>query len=133
MSYDSNITTSNTYACSSQQIDFIFCTANILPHCQCAGALPFGTGYHSDHRALFITINFEDFFNTKLGAIDTIAARKLIQASPKERKKNHGISRHTISESEFIRTTKKSHGNPIIRMELRTLDRIRKMRPTINK
>jgi hypothetical protein len=82
-----NIENLNTYARGSQQIDFIFCTENILPHCQRAGALPFGTGYHSDHKALFITINFEDFFNTKLGAIDTIAARKLIQASPKERQK----------------------------------------------
>jgi hypothetical protein len=35
---------------------------------------------------MFIGINFEEYFNAKIGAIETITARKIIQPSPKERR-----------------------------------------------
>jgi hypothetical protein len=51
-----------------------------------AGLLPFGTGYHSNHLAIFVVINIDNILNTKIGAIQSITAWKLIQASQKERK-----------------------------------------------
>jgi hypothetical protein len=48
--------------------------------------LPFGVGYHSDHRALFIKINLEKILSISVRPINTITARKLTQASPRERK-----------------------------------------------
>jgi hypothetical protein len=41
----------------------------------------------SDHRALFVKMNFEKLFSTNVQSIDSIDARKLTQATPKERKK----------------------------------------------
>jgi ABC-type uncharacterized transport system fused permease/ATPase subunit len=51
-----------------------------------AGLLPFGTGYHSNHPAIFVVVNIDSILNTKIGAIQSITARKLIQASRKEQK-----------------------------------------------
>jgi exonuclease III len=75
-----------TYARGSKQIDYILGTAKVRSHCTRAGLLPFGTGYHSDHRAVFIVVNITAILKTLVNSIDTITARKLIQASPKERK-----------------------------------------------
>jgi hypothetical protein len=76
----------NTYARGKRQIDYILGTAKVRDQCTRSGLLPFGTGYHSDHRALFVVINIEGILGTKIGSINTIMARKLLQASPKERK-----------------------------------------------
>jgi hypothetical protein len=48
--------------------------------------LPFGVGYQSDHRALFIKVNLGKILQTLVTQIDTITARKLNQETPKERK-----------------------------------------------
>jgi hypothetical protein len=76
----------NTHARGSKQIDFIFGSPKIRQHCTRAGILPFGYGYQSDHRALFIKIQIGDILSTSVSPIDSITARKLIQATPKERK-----------------------------------------------
>jgi hypothetical protein len=82
-----NTTEPNTHARGSKWIDYIFETARVRDNCQTAGILPFGTGYQSDHRALFATINIEDILTTKVKAINSITARNLQQATPKEREK----------------------------------------------
>jgi hypothetical protein len=57
----------------------------VAKHCTKTGILPFGIGYHSDHRAVFVWIKFQNILSTTVNTIDTIMARKLIQATPKER------------------------------------------------
>jgi hypothetical protein len=47
--------------------------------------LPFGVGYQSDHRALFIKVDLQKILQTTVTQLDTINARKLTQATPKER------------------------------------------------
>jgi hypothetical protein len=59
----------------------------VRDNCRTAGILPFGIGYQSDHRALFASIDIENILTTKVQAIDSITARKLQQATPKEREK----------------------------------------------
>jgi hypothetical protein len=76
----------NTHARGSTQIDYILGTRGVSKVCSRAGILPFGSGYMSDHRALFVKINFEKLFSTNVQSIDSTAARKLTQATPKERK-----------------------------------------------
>jgi hypothetical protein len=49
----------NTHSRGTKQIDYIFGSAGVLWHCNRAGILPFGSGYQSDHRALFIRIRIE--------------------------------------------------------------------------
>jgi hypothetical protein len=48
--------------------------------------LPFGTGYSSDHRQLFIQVNIAGILNTKINPLESIANRKIQNATPKERK-----------------------------------------------
>jgi hypothetical protein len=47
--------------------------------------LPFGVGYQSDHQALFIKVDLSSILQTSVQPIDSITARKLTQATPKER------------------------------------------------
>jgi hypothetical protein len=75
----------NTYTRGSRQIDYILGTATIRDQCMQAGLLLFGTGYHSDLRAIFVVINIDNILNTKIGAIQSITARKLIQAFKPQR------------------------------------------------
>jgi hypothetical protein len=72
------------YARGTRQIDYILGTAKVQDQCTRSGLLPFGSGYHSDHRAMFVVLNIESILGTKIGSINMIMARKLIQASPKE-------------------------------------------------
>jgi hypothetical protein len=48
--------------------------------------LPFGTGYPSDHRQLFIQVNIASILNTKINPLESGANRKIQNATPKERK-----------------------------------------------
>jgi hypothetical protein len=80
-----NATEPNTHVRGSKRIDYIFGTQKIRDNCEKAGILPFGVGYQSDHRAIFIEINIKQILNTQVQAIDTITARKLQRATPKER------------------------------------------------
>jgi hypothetical protein len=75
----------NTHIRGSHRIDYIFGTTRVRDNCFKAGILPFGTGYQSDHRAIFVTINMENILSSKITATDTITARKLQQATPRER------------------------------------------------
>jgi hypothetical protein len=75
----------NTHIRGSKRIDYIFGTHRVTRNCNRAGILTFGIGYHSDHRALFIDIAIENILSTKVSTIDSITARKLIQATPRER------------------------------------------------
>jgi hypothetical protein len=76
----------NTYARGNKPIDYILGTANVREQCTRAGILPFGTGYHSDHRAIFIRVNIKNIPQTTIRSIDTITAQKMLQASLRERK-----------------------------------------------
>jgi hypothetical protein len=51
----------NTHIQGSQRIDYIFGTPKIREHCTAAGILPFGIGYHSDHRPVFVAIKMEKY------------------------------------------------------------------------
>jgi hypothetical protein len=75
----------NTHIRGSQPIDYIFGTAKVRENSVEAGILPFGMGYHSDHRAIFVSIQMEKILTTKVQSSDSITARKLQQATPKER------------------------------------------------
>jgi hypothetical protein len=75
----------NTHVRGSKRIDYIFGTNKIRDNCIKVGILPFGTGYQSDHRAIFAAINIEKILASNVQAIDSITARKLQQATPKER------------------------------------------------
>jgi hypothetical protein len=81
-----NATEPNTHVQGSKRIDYIFGTQKIQDNCEKAGILPFGIGYQSDHRAIFIAIkNIKQILSTQVQAIDMITARKLQRAMPKER------------------------------------------------
>jgi hypothetical protein len=69
----------------SSRIDYIFGSKNIRKHCKRSGILPFGIGYSSNHRAIFAEIDIESVLATKVQSIDSTSARKLHQATPKER------------------------------------------------
>ena len=60
---DENDTTiePNTYSRGSRRIDFILCSRVLLTFISSAGILPFGTIAFSDHRGVFIDINFRQF------------------------------------------------------------------------
>jgi hypothetical protein len=77
--------TVNTYARGSKRINYILGTKKVQEHCTRSGMLPFGVGYQSDHCALFIKVNLQKILQTSVTQIDTITARKLTQATPKER------------------------------------------------
>jgi hypothetical protein len=75
----------NTHSRGSTRIDYIFGTRKISDHCKKAGILPFNMGYMSDHRAIFVEIDIEAVLSTNVKASESITARKLQQATPKER------------------------------------------------
>jgi hypothetical protein len=80
-----NLSEPNTHIRGLKQIDYIFGTNRVAQNCKKAGILPFGLGYHSDHRAVFAEIDLENILATQVTSVDSITARKLIQATPKER------------------------------------------------
>jgi exonuclease III len=75
----------NTHARGTKKIDYIFGSIQVKENCTRAGILPYGVGYESDHRALFVNIDIEKILQSKLNSIDSVTARKLQQATPKER------------------------------------------------
>jgi exonuclease III len=60
----------NTYARGSKRIDYILGTRKVLRHCEKSGMLPFGVGYQSDHRALFIKVDLSSILQTLVQQID---------------------------------------------------------------
>jgi hypothetical protein len=91
----------NTHIRGSNRIDFIFGTPQVTKNCDKAGIVPFGYGYHSDHRAIFAVINIKKILSTSVSPVDSIAARKLHQATLKEREVFVN-SVHTILDSQNI-------------------------------
>jgi hypothetical protein len=77
----------NTYARGSKQIDYILGTQRVREFCSAAGMLPFGTGYNSDHRQIFVQINIAKILNTNIKPLESVYNRKLQNATPRERKK----------------------------------------------
>jgi hypothetical protein len=75
----------NTHIRGSRRIDFIFGTNKVIRNCHRAGIMPFGTGYHSDHRAIFVDISIDNILSAKVTPVNSITARRLVQATPKER------------------------------------------------
>jgi hypothetical protein len=94
----------NTHIQGSNRIDFIFGTPRVTANCERAGILPFGMGYHSDHRAVFAAIHIEKILSTMVTTIDSITARKLQQATTKERetlnKLNSNVTDWADSDNE---------------------------------
>jgi exonuclease III len=77
----------NTYARGSRRIDYIFGTPKVAQNCAQVGILPYGTGFSSDHRGIFIRVDMEKILSTSVSASESIYARKLQNATPKEREK----------------------------------------------
>jgi hypothetical protein len=80
-----NTTEPNTHARGSTRIDYIFGSKTIRKHCKRSGILPFGIGYLSDHRAIFAELDIDSILSSNVKPVDSIAARKLHKATPKER------------------------------------------------
>jgi hypothetical protein len=76
--------TVNTHAKGSKRIDYVLGTKTVQEHCARSGMIPYGVGYQSDHRALFIKANLQKILQMTVTQMDTIMARKLTQATPKE-------------------------------------------------
>jgi hypothetical protein len=74
--------TVNTHARGSKRIDYVLGTRKVQENCARSGMLPYGVGYQSDHRALFIKVNLQEILQTTVSQMDTIMARKLMQATP---------------------------------------------------
>jgi hypothetical protein len=74
----------STYARGTKKIDFIFGTKQVEKFCIESGIVPFGFGYPSNHRALFIQVNIGEILNTTVTTVESWLARKLQNATPKE-------------------------------------------------
>jgi hypothetical protein len=77
----------NTYARGSKRIDYIFGSAGIRQHCASSGILPFGYGYPSDHRAIFVRVDISKILSTTVHPLESTASRSIISATPREREK----------------------------------------------
>jgi hypothetical protein len=75
----------NTYARGSKCINYILGTQKVQDYCVHSGMLPFGVGYQSNHRALFIKVDLQKILQSTVTHLDTINTRKLTQGTPKER------------------------------------------------
>jgi hypothetical protein len=102
----------STYSRGSKQIDYIFGTKKVQECCTRAGILPFGMGYPSDHRALFIKVNMGQILQMTIKAIDSITARKLTQATPRE-------------QNLFLEEVDKNFSNQNLYQRLRKLAEVR--------
>jgi hypothetical protein len=77
----------NTYARGTKRIDYIFGTEQIWQQCISSGILPFGYGYPSDHRAVFVRCDIAKILGTEIHPLESPATRLIIDATPKEREK----------------------------------------------
>jgi hypothetical protein len=77
----------NTYARGTKRIDYIFGTECIRQHCVSSGILPFGYGYPSDHRPIFVRCNIEKVLCTEIHPLESLTTRLIMDATPKEREK----------------------------------------------
>jgi hypothetical protein len=63
----------NTYARGTRRIDFIFGTEQVRQCCVSSGILPFGYGYPSDHRAIFIRCDLSRLLSTEIHPLESTA------------------------------------------------------------
>jgi hypothetical protein len=77
----------NTFARGTKCINFIFGTERVKQYCVSSSILPFGYGYPSDHRAIFIRCDISRLLSTEIHPLESSLTRLLISATPKERKK----------------------------------------------
>jgi hypothetical protein len=97
----------STYARGTKKIDFIFGTERVKNFCTDSGIVPFGFGYPSDHRAIFIQVNIGEILNSKISAVESRMARKLQIATPKERAIFlEAVHRHYEQQNLFDRMRK---------------------------
>jgi hypothetical protein len=97
----------STYARGTRKIDFIFGTERVKNFCTDSGILPFGFGYPSDHRAIFVRVNIGGILNSKVSAVESRMARKLQNATPKERAIFlEAVHRHYAQQNLFDRMRK---------------------------
>jgi hypothetical protein len=102
-----NNETVTTYARGSKKIDFIFGTRRVEKFCEGSGIVPFGFGYPSDHRALFVRINIGKILNANVSVVESRHARKLNNATPKDRLKFLGkVFAHYQQQNIFVRLQK---------------------------
>jgi hypothetical protein len=61
-----NGTPPNTHSRGSKKIDYMFGSIRVKEFCTRAGITPFGLGYQSDHRTLFIILDIEQILQTDM-------------------------------------------------------------------
>jgi hypothetical protein len=61
----------NTFARGTKRIDYIFGTERVRQHCYSSGILPFGYGYPSDHRAVFVRCNISKILTTEIHPLES--------------------------------------------------------------
>ena len=66
-----------TYACGTRRIDFVLCTANVLPAVKHCGYTAFADVLHSDHRGLFIDFCTPPLFDDKPILMARASSRRL--------------------------------------------------------
>jgi hypothetical protein len=76
-----------TYIRGSKRIDYIFGTDRVQTFCKTSGMLPFGYGYPSDHRAIFVRLDLKGLLSTEVHQLESSASRLLHSATPKEHMK----------------------------------------------
>jgi hypothetical protein len=77
----------NTFVRGTKRIDYIFGTELIRQHCLSSGILPFGYGYSSDHRAIFVRYDIAKILNTEIHPLKSPATRLIMDATPRESEK----------------------------------------------
>jgi exonuclease III len=67
-----------TYARGTERLDYVFCSADLLPAVASCGAEPFNQHIFSDHRALFLDWHEDILFGSKCPSIVPHTQRRLV-------------------------------------------------------
>jgi hypothetical protein len=78
-----------TYARGTERLDYVFCSADLLPAVASCGAEPFNQHIFSDHRALFLDWHEDILFGSKCPSIAPHVQRRL-------------VSKHRPSATKYI-------------------------------
>jgi hypothetical protein len=63
----------NKYARGTKRIDYIFGTERVRQHSVSSGILPFGYGYPSDHRAIYVRCDIAKILGTEIHPLESPA------------------------------------------------------------
>ena len=85
--YHSNETEVPTYARGTTRLDFVFCSAPLLPAVEACGIEPFNQHIFSDHRALFVDWDTSLLFGSATPTIVSKAQRRLQTSNAQTRSK----------------------------------------------